>query len=382
MPRRARARWLALAGAAWMLACGSSGFQPGDHAPLPQVVDDGSPRLAHVDLVTVTFAGFPFSAQVEALDDWMVVSDWYAEIGREYGIGTGTVSAKLRLADRLPRPDDAQGPVPTIDEISAYVSAAVSSGRFPPPRHDGMYMLYFATPSCGSLPPGFHDSVTLTGSTQPVAYGAVVWCEGDPLQALEVAASHELAEAATDPYPEVHANLVLPSGHPWGFEGGEIGDLCAGTSTSRGGHRVQRIWSNAQAARGEDPCAPIDPVHPYFNLSVDPLVVSVEAGDFARLRVRAWSTAPIPRWTTALRALIPSTGTFIPLIRDPLTGDDSRLESYTFTPIPGATLMNNGEQAELLLVVPFGTPGGERATIVFGSIADDEHLSAIELEVR
>ena len=63
-------------------------------------------------------------------------------------------------------------------------------------------------------------------------------CSGDrpALEALTITASHELAEAITDPVP----------GTGWYDDAvGEIGDICAWRTKTVGDYVVQTEWSNA-----------------------------------------------------------------------------------------------------------------------------------------
>src|SRR5579883_3576492 len=68
---------------------------PQTFVPLPQVPFQGGPTIAHVKLVTITFAGYPYQQQMQAFGDWIVGSTWLQTVGAEYGVGTGTHVAKL-----------------------------------------------------------------------------------------------------------------------------------------------------------------------------------------------------------------------------------------------------------------------------------------------
>jgi hypothetical protein len=101
-----------------------------------------------------------------------------------------------------------------------------------------------------------------------------------PLTGLDVVTgtpSHELAEAATDPFPLSNpAYSTVDDDHvSWTFAlgAGEVGDMCAQYDSSfykdpEIGYTVQRSWSNAAAAAGQEPCVPARPTEPpYFNAS-------------------------------------------------------------------------------------------------------------------
>ena len=127
--------------------------------------------------------------------------------------------------------------------------------------------------------------------------------------------SHELVEASTDPqvgsqdgehdaYDSVDQNHIY-----WEFVlgGGEIGDMCAQfpgafyhpSEASMSNYMVQRIWSNASARAGHDPCVPTLPAADepdYFN-SV-PESTSVMA-DYQGFNLRTLGiTAPVGSATT------------------------------------------------------------------------------------
>jgi hypothetical protein len=78
--------------------------------------------------------------------------------------------------------------------------------------------------------------------------------------ALTYALSHELIEAATDPFATGWLTSAKDLAWKYILIGGEAGDLC-----EVGGHSirvdeldavVQRSWSNAAAAAGHEPCVP------------------------------------------------------------------------------------------------------------------------------
>ena len=88
---------------------------------------------------------------------------------------------------------------------------------------------------------------------------------------MTAAASHEIAEASTDPF--LDAYVSTDSAHRyWAtlFGGGEVGDMCAQNLGSfvkfpELPYVVQRIWSNKAALAGTDPCTPVPTGDVYFN---------------------------------------------------------------------------------------------------------------------
>ena len=93
------------------------------------------------------------------------------------------------------------------------------------------------------------------------------------IDAVTGAASHELAEAATDPYPSTNPAWVeVDEAHFYwdrALGGGEVGDMCAQFDGSfvkfpELPYLVQRIWSNKAALAGQEPCPPPPPNENYF----------------------------------------------------------------------------------------------------------------------
>jgi hypothetical protein len=123
--------------------------------------------------------------------------------------------------------------------------------------------------------------VVVGASTVPVAYAVMPRCPAgtavDTLQQLTITASHELAEAASDPYPATNGAYRLVSNDAWvptlglGSAGNENGDVCIfALPYDESGYKVQPIWSNKAASESHEPCQP-QPVNAsttYFNAAV------------------------------------------------------------------------------------------------------------------
>jgi hypothetical protein len=94
---------------------------------------------------------------------------------------------------------------------------------------------------------------------------------------LTIGASHEFAEAATDPHPIGNDGTYrLTDDDSWSAGGGgfgaECGDMCENLpdlAYDETGYQVQRIWSNGAAARSQQPCQPAPGTKPvYFAAAV------------------------------------------------------------------------------------------------------------------
>jgi hypothetical protein len=114
-----------------------------------------------------------------------------------------------------------------------------------------------------------------------VAYSVSLECAGQTVPDVEETLAHELVEAATNPYPNTTSMgyVGFDADHlAWdiytGFQD-ELADACQNwadsyyESPAPYAYWVQRIWSNAGAAAGHDPCAPL-PSGPYQGMTLFP----------------------------------------------------------------------------------------------------------------
>ena len=207
-------------------ACGGGGggapdgpavdaFPTAPHTPYPQVPDLGGPRLAHPQLITVTFANDPRAAAFEAYAQWLVGSSWLTTVGADYGVGAGNVAGVAH------RPETPLATMTSAD-IETYLADGITDGSIPRPAApatlaDALYIVYY--PSTTSITTtfvngimksscvdfgGYHGEVHHAGLD--FAYSAIPDCGGN-LQGLtadettEMIVSHEVIEAATDAAP-------------------------------------------------------------------------------------------------------------------------------------------------------------------------------------
>jgi hypothetical protein len=266
-----------------------SDVYPAPHPPPPEVVTYGGPVLAAPKFVPVFFSNDD-AATVASMKDFaskIGATEYWKAATSEYGVGPGTSLAPIDLAET------ATG---TIDDnqIQTWLLGKLNDNdpAWPAPDADTVYVLHYpagvtitlqdqqgTAESCQSFG-GYHNNVTLDAAhgSLDVAYAVLPRCSnfGDlqGLDALTGAESHELVEAATDPYPQVNpAYAQTDEAHLiWTFAlgGGETGDMCAQlpgafTTFPEIAYTVQRSWSNASAKAGHDPCVPTIPGQAYFN---------------------------------------------------------------------------------------------------------------------
>ena len=264
---------------------------------LPQLIDVGGPKLAHPQLVPIFYADYSDIDSVTQFSEWIVTSSWLDAVGAEYGVGAGSVLGVVRKPE--PSPD-------TIDDtgIVDMLYQGLADGTVPKPTADTLYMIYFTshtTVTAGSARScndffGYHSSARRDGVE--LAYAVITACA-----TVSIVGSHELIEAATDPFPSTHPGFQLrdPTS-PWLSLGGEVADLC-----QRGGdpsetwteskHVVQRSWSNAAAAAEQDPCVPHVYGPTYFNVVPDIRTVQrIPPGGHQQIDLEGWSSNGVVGW--------------------------------------------------------------------------------------
>jgi len=345
---------------------GGGPFVTAPHAALPQVPDNGGRRLAHVQLVTATFPGYPYEAEVQAFGDWIVGSSWLQTVGADYGVGTGTHVKKVVLAEAAPVQI-------TDDEIQAWIAQRIQDGTLPAPPaldNDYLYALYYPEGSTIDLGGGvlscvgfggYHNSID-TPSLR-VSYAVLPACTQvpDELANIEISSSHELIEAATDaaPLTGTAGFQINDPGNPWTYVGGEVGDLCVGLSVVDSGFTVTRSWSNTAANLGVDPCVPVS--GPYFNMSPSPSdPLTVPAGTPAKFTLTGWSSAPVPDWY---------------IVAQQIFGDFTPQVSFD------STSLNNGQTTTATIDVPAGTPSGSYAAIELVSAQSQDTYTSVAVVV-
>ncbi|MFO0728961.1 MAG: hypothetical protein U1E65_34595 [Myxococcota bacterium] len=332
-----------------------SGFVPAPHAPLPVVPQNGGPLLHHPALVTVTLPGYSRTAEVTAYDQFIVGSRWLITVGPEYGIGAGRHVGSSVL-QWMP------GPQVSDTEIQTRLLDAVASGALPSAPATAepfLYVLFFplgttielmGSLSCAAFG-GYHNEAHAPG--RDLVYAVIPDCGGD----LGEAISHELFEAATDPFPftqpSFQYNPMPPDG--WSFLGSELADACTGSSFLESNFVVQRAWSNAAARQGHDPCVPASGL-PYFSVSEPVNRHTVAPGRSLTITLTGWSTAPVPDW---------------PVLTTTAQGD------FDASPSLRTMTTNNGRNVALTVSVPAGTASGASAFVIVGSGGMAEHLYPI-----
>jgi hypothetical protein len=349
-------------------------FIVGPHQAYPSVPWNGGPVLTQPNLVTVTYATDPNAAARETFDDWVFASQWYATWRGEYGVGPGTHLAKVRWAGAPPL---------QLDETSvgSLLLDAIADGGLPAAADGGvLYAVYLPSgpaltflcrqvcePLGNDFVGGFHWEAERSGTK--IAFAVVPTCSAganvESLGQIEFSASHELAEAITDPFPNSSIGYAIADpASSWNALGGEVGDLCSGERIAESGHTLQRVWSNLSATDGGAPCVPA-PAGPFYAASVTPSRLSYVAGQAGDVTIQGWSTAPAAPWNLLAMVSPPA----------PCSGSVDA-GAPTFTPtldFTGLTTIANNGSRSLRVGVPVNAPSGSSALVLIvssGSASD------------
>ena len=279
---------------------------PAAHAALPQVKTMGGPVLATPKVVPVFFPGFGFRTELIDFLPKMGKSAYWKAVATEYGVGALTAETTIDITD-------APDAIITDEEIQTWLKSRFD-GTHPEfgttPIAGAVYTLFYPptttiylgnapTPNDGGVEGGVPEGGTKGPRPQAscksfggyhqdikvgnvnVSYAVIPQCAMfGPLTGVDVVTgtpSHELIEAATDPFPIAKpAYTSVDDDHiSWTFAlgAGEVGDMCAQYDSSfykdpEIGYVVQRSWSNAAATAGHEPCVPVPASEiPYFNAS-------------------------------------------------------------------------------------------------------------------
>lgn len=254
---------------------------PAPHAGAPQVMSSGGAVMSQLTVVPVFFPSDPMQSKVEQFLAQLAASGYWKDTTSEYGVGAITVGASVEVPTAPPATlDDA--------DIKAWIGAQADGAHPGFPKADASTLFAIFYPqgtsitldkekSCQSFG-AYHEESSSGGVAFP--YAVMPRCGGGlgltALDELTVAASHEIIEAATDPFVESDpAYQMTDVDHfLWTyFPGGEVADMCAYEKEVNqplvGSFMVPRSWSNKSAKAGHDPCVPAIFGAPYFNASPD-----------------------------------------------------------------------------------------------------------------
>ncbi len=252
-------------------------FAPAAHPPFFQLVSGGGPVLASPVVQPIFFSDYDLTTQVSTMLQGLASAklangdSWFSGAVAEYGVGALTVLPPIKLTVSAPTTDT---------NPASFLQSQMSTTPFANVTSSTILTLFYPsnTPLQGSCAAqqygygGYHDSFQGSKGEQP--YAVISECANfgglaSTLDMVTVAASHEIIEASTDPYPQSNPAYVGVDGSGAGFAmsallqgNAEDGDLCAindgfGRGDSSYPFLLSRGWSNMAAAAGNlDPCQP------------------------------------------------------------------------------------------------------------------------------
>jgi len=287
----------------------------------PRIVNRGGPVITAPVFVPIVFPGDPYVTEINAFLAAVGPSEYWRQTTSEYGVGPATTVPATVCPDISPDGG------PALDECIALTGlmpsdAGVGDAELRDASDAGersarqpIYIFFlpeafqgtvFGEPlGCfGGAYGGIHSYETLSDG-QMVVVAVVGRCPApnypslSELDFVTSLASHEMVEAATDPYPFVltgYAGIDDQHLDWWGPNFGasddDLGDMC---EVLRGANppyihpaepalssfSVQRTWSNAAFAAGHDPCVPQFPGEVYVNaMAVTPDAIDRSVAGF------------------------------------------------------------------------------------------------------
>jgi hypothetical protein len=239
------------------------------HGPAPQLVSLGGPVLTAPKIQPIFFANdATVQAQIEDFSTQLSTSTYWTTAASEYGVGAPTVLPTIVSADPPPTTGDA-----LVTFITSHLDGTHTAQGWPAtPDPQTVYSLFTPDGVVVTDPGGnscdaygaYHDEAA-GAHGEKIVYAFMPRCDyGIPkIDELTESFSHELLEAATDPYvttapaygdadPDNYVMAYTPAA--------ENGDYCeyldAAYQRLVGSFMVQRTWSNAASLAGKDPCLP------------------------------------------------------------------------------------------------------------------------------
>ena len=295
---------------------------------------------------------------MSAWASWVSTSSWLQEVGADYGVSTTSAPVSTIVIPGTTAPGSASD-----TSIQADLTNRIGSGVLPAPDANTLYMLFFPSTTmltgilgavgCQAFS-GYHSSFTLASGT-PVTYAIVADCNpgaGNEVQTLEVTASHELIEAATDADDlGTTAWKITDATSGWFGLGGEVGDQCEFRNSyyldPTQTYWAQRVWSNTAALGNGSPCIPLPnaaaDASPFYAQSISGALPVLTAGSSQTYTVQAWSNCAAPPWTAYIQQV---SGTV-----------QVQLSTTTLT-------MNNGDQPTFTVTVPSTASFGQYAVLI------------------
>jgi hypothetical protein len=361
------------------------------HTPLPQfpygpsvgATGTPGPLLGAVEIVTATWdkapTSDPLSAQLDAFGAALTQSAWWDSVRAGYCapggacVGKGATALSHGVGD-TPNPaiTDTAFSATGSWSFKKFINDKTTAGDLPTPNANTLYVFYlppgFAVTLDGAPSCGYHSVATvnvLDAGIQTVPYVVIPRCQVSGVADLDVAtsaASREIIDAVTDPYlaeSKVGFYLADPA---WSVDGNEVGDYCAGETTTVAGTLLQRSWSNASAAASHDPCVPAPSGEVYYGVA--PVAsaaagISLAAGASTTFSATAFADGATSPWKVAAQSLAPTSALTVVLDKTTVSNGDAVSVTVTLTGTPASTL--GGKKYERFALVSSGGDGQTHA---------------------
>ncbi len=283
---------------------------------LPTVVDFDGTLLTSPKVQLIGYTEDTMLPSVEAMLTELTTTTTWATQTTEYGIGPLTILPTITIGGTPPMSLDDNGNGVTPFEQTLVTNLSGASPVWG--AADASTIYTFLLPegtnissggSCCSSFLGYHYQVAV-GSTN-VSYAVICDCTATfvaPLTELEgvtTTVSHELVEAATDPFVTTSPAYEQPDDADiiWAVAtGGELADMCEDNLDSNytppgSTYMIQRTWSNKAATAGTNPCVPVPATGPYFDTS--PLFPGLVSFDYYGDHLQTQGvTVPVGQSTT------------------------------------------------------------------------------------
>jgi len=317
---------------------------------VPQVSAYGeTPVISNAVFVPIVFPGEGLATEIDAFMQAVGPSSYWSTIGNEYGVEAASATALITEPSAPPAnvtDEDIQAFLtqaietdPRLLALGANLDAGIQPANpNAAPPSNAVYVVFYpssTTITTGSLGAscdgfgGYHSSFQLANGAIAV-YAVIPRCtnfnDTSGIDFVTTATSHELIEACTDPSPISPAFEGTDTNHfVWSLTlgSGEVGDMCSflldanvhPSEPALAPFLVQRIWSNASAAAGNDPCVPKGAGESaYFNSipvgtevpftdqgqSYQTLGTKIPVGQSAMVTLDLVSNGPSPPWDVQL----------------------------------------------------------------------------------
>jgi hypothetical protein len=256
----------------------------GTAQPAPQVPDLGGAVIATPKIQLIAYSEDPMLTAAGAFITQLGSTTEWATQTSEYAVGAFTQLPTIAIDGTPPASldDNSGNPTPFEQTLATNLSGTSPAWGAADPNTIYVFLLPLGTNissggNCCTDFLGYHYDAPVGSISVP--YAIVCDCApqaGDPTTALEYVTtteSHEMVEAATDPFPDSNPAYAQTDDADfiWTYvTGGEVADMCEYNTDSNyappgATYELQRSWSNTAAVAGTNPCVPVPATGPYFN---------------------------------------------------------------------------------------------------------------------